>query len=543
MDIDNNNSNDPMGSDVPVVTGTKGYPFDYFDCETGKAPSTAAEAEKFWPYRHHRPLTLEPGEFDIPPDGEKMLREMTLVREGLRDFVADELVYGILDGFNELQITTPHDNQLPQFGPDIRRIIATWSNTKENQRLVYTLFHHFHRERMWLCATVDKYLYNWNMFLYPEVVTKKKKKFDTRGGWGTVARRSKSQELRKYMNCLINAQDWNISTTKTSSAECENHYSEVSYGEYYSFSHPKKDDTLFWVVTRKKASIQQINVSKTLDSYFTINYDKLMNDIIKVQEESNVNALPPAQLRQLLIMNSKIDKKNQNKLLKTNIDVENGSLSDECEVKDDNDDDDDDVDDIDDDNNKKMSAATSTKKATKNGNGKCKEKLAKKKSPPPTSPIKPASPHAKKVPRFPVQHTVTSPTPPAKSTKEQTSTETPTTSPTKILLCAVDHAKMTNYNPNSDRNYFLPGYYKKYPKCTQQCARCGDTFGIDKKVTTKSPAMCCINQFHVTIKCPHAYCTPCYGIKMGYSSIVNDTNKENESVGEYATNNFTTVNM
>jgi hypothetical protein len=143
-------------------------------------------------------------------------------------------------------------------------------------------------------------------------------------------------------------------------------------------------------------------------------------------------------------------------------------------------------------------------------------KIKNKKSPP-TSPTKKKKPPHLTSPEKPLTSPVKTPTTPV---------VTPTT-PTESNVCTADHSKATNYNPNSDRGYFLPGYYKKYPNCTQVCMRCTGVFGTDLKIGTKLPAMCCINQFHKTIKCTHAYCTPCYAIIQGYSTaVVND--KEND---------------
>jgi hypothetical protein len=409
------------------------------------------------------------------------------------------------------------------------------------------------------------------MYLYPEVPGIKKKKYDTRGGWGTVARRSKSQELRKYMSCLFNAKGWCISTTKSSNRACKNIYRPVTYGEYYDNmeNDPTKDETLFWVIT-KGTSLPRVtnnNINHHIDKYFKINYNKLMNDIIQAQEESQVHELSPAQLRQLLLGNSKLNKKNMNKLLKSNIIEEDDSSSDEDIDKDKNDDDngnndgngsDDDTvidDDDDDDNNMKMAAIKSPKKITTTNKKKNIDKIVKKKNPPLTSTIKPRSPIAKKVPRFPVkprettkQSATTTKVPTTSTDPLETSTKPPATSTTDTspkvsTLCTINHTLSTNHNPNSDRNYFLPNYYKKYPNCTQQCKRCTKIFGQDMKITTKTPAMCCINQFNAAIKCNHAYCTPCYAIVMHYGTDTDKKKKAIEIEEVEATNNGSDVNL
>ena len=115
-----------------------------------------------------------------------------------------------------------------------------------------------------------------------------------------------------------------------------------------------------------------------------------------------------------------------------------------------------------------------------------KKSPTKKKESPPTTPIKPKT-LAVKVPRFAFQPpSAKSPTPPTKP---------PATTPTETNVCPLDHMLSTNLNSNSTKGYFEPAYYKKYPKCTQICARCVGKFGTEKKITTKTPAMCCINQY------------------------------------------------
>lgn len=175
----------------------------------------------------------------------------------------------------------------------------------------------------------------------------------------------------------------------------------------------------------------------------------------------------------------------------------------------------------------------------------------KKKQSPPTTPIKPKT-LAAKVPRFAFQPPAAkSPTPPApaKSTKHPakstisaaTSTKPPSTTRTETNLCTLDHMLSLNHSSNSTKSYFEPAYYRKYPKCTQICARCQGKFGTEKKITTKTSAMCCINQFHKSIKCSHAFCTPCYAIKMGYCiDPLDDEDKEN--AGEEAANNEEATN-
>ena len=112
-----------------------------------------------------------------------------------------------------------------------------------------------------------------------------------------------------------------ISTTKSARKESSHYYTVVTYGQYYNqiVNHPKKDKTLFYVVTKKTImTTQRITLGKNLDSFFNINYNKLMNDITNAQEQSQNYTLPPDVLRDLVVGNSKLNKNKLNKLLKMN---------------------------------------------------------------------------------------------------------------------------------------------------------------------------------------------------------------------------------
>ena len=152
----------------------------------------------------------------------------------------------------------PIDNQFPQFGPDIKKIIISWKPTIINQRNVYIIFHSFHKSREWLSATIDKWLNHWHMYLLMDTISTKENNAklykDARGGFGTVARRAKAQTIRKYMNYIMQAQQWSISTTKSSSSRSRYDYLPFTYGMYdnYKPDHVHYDRTKFYYVTKKK---------------------------------------------------------------------------------------------------------------------------------------------------------------------------------------------------------------------------------------------------------------------------------------------------
>ena len=97
-----------------------GYPMNYFNPKTGKGPTTATEAAKWWPYRHDRPLKRTNAIDDVP-DGIKMINEISQTRDSLRDYIIKELEQNFINNFKMLKITMTENNQTPQYGPDIKK--------------------------------------------------------------------------------------------------------------------------------------------------------------------------------------------------------------------------------------------------------------------------------------------------------------------------------------------------------------------------------------------------------------------------------------
>jgi hypothetical protein len=161
----------------------------------------------------------------------------------------------------------PLDNQQPQFGNDVKKIITHWENNIINQRLVYQIFHQFHKPRQWLSATIDQYLATNNMFLLPPPKAGKTY-VDVRGGFGTVARRSKAQTLRKYMNYIMNSKGWMLSTTLTSRPGDNRNYDGVTNADHYGKSSNTENPKEFiYYVIANKTNTTKINpiVSNNLD--------------------------------------------------------------------------------------------------------------------------------------------------------------------------------------------------------------------------------------------------------------------------------------
>ena len=162
------------------------YHREYFDSATGKGPSDKATAKHWWKYRRNQPNENSATIIDTP-DGEHMLWEIEDTRTNLRKFVKDELFHMFIKKMKEHNQVVPRTLQYPRLPKDIMKILSTYDNTPENQRLVYMIFHQFHRTRTWLAKTIDAFFQNNNMRLLSNVRVENKKLYnESRGGFGTV---------------------------------------------------------------------------------------------------------------------------------------------------------------------------------------------------------------------------------------------------------------------------------------------------------------------------------------------------------------------
>ena len=90
---------------------------------------------------------------------------MNNICSDLRHHVSTELLYGITACCRTLNITMPSNNQYPILHKDMMEIISVWTaNTQLYQRLIYMIFHQFHKSRKWLSTVVDKFLFDSLLF-------------------------------------------------------------------------------------------------------------------------------------------------------------------------------------------------------------------------------------------------------------------------------------------------------------------------------------------------------------------------------------------
>jgi hypothetical protein len=324
--------NEPMiMGDVNVVAPIMlGYPKHFFNERTGKGPKDEFAAEQFWPYRKDRPSN----DFDmytIPPDGRKMLLEMNSIRNDLRHHVSTELLYNMILSCKELNITIPSTNQFPLLHKDMMEIISYWTASATlYQRLLYIIFHKFHKEQGWLSSVVDSFLLLNNMFIiYQPPQPGKKKVTDNRGGFGTVARRAKAQTIRKYMSFLYKHQNWMIATSFASKKNRDYHI--VTAGEFDNTitNEKKRNARLYYVVLPSTATDETTTKQNGLNKYFNMNCNMMMEQIIAKQKETGIESLPSYELKKIIIANCTINKRNLKKIVHGLIDekVNNGIIN------------------------------------------------------------------------------------------------------------------------------------------------------------------------------------------------------------------------
>lgn len=295
-----------------------GYPMNYFNTTTGKGPVDDKDAEAWWPYRHARPIN---GGFDIPPNGPNMMAEVLVVRDDLRHFVASELLHGFCENCKFHNVRMPGTNQFPMLQKDLKQIIKSWSsNTHIFQRLIYMIFHQFHKDRKWLSHVVDKFLASNNMFLIPYTAIGTKKVYaDYRGGFGVVARRAKAQTIRMYMNFLYKSQVWMIATTLSSQKNRDYNFVRGADFDPEMKTEKKRNAILYYVVTPSTdegilaAARSNTNGKKgELLDFFNLDLVTIMNEIVAMQIETGSAILPPLDLKSIIIKNYKM----KNKIMK-----------------------------------------------------------------------------------------------------------------------------------------------------------------------------------------------------------------------------------
>ena len=222
------------------------YPRNFFDRITGALPKDEEAASCLWAYRKGRQNNGSGNADMVSADGRAMLNEMKDIRESLRRFVMDEFLADMRQMARRLEMQIQSNAEVPVTPSDFKKILRWLINNPRNQKMVYDVFHKFHRDRFWIADAVDKWFEGEKMMLEGEVRIQKEngkcaKIFVTdRGGFTAIARAVKAQLVKSYMLHMLRNAGWCIATTyrktettktvytKIKLPDCKDHYYVVT---------------------------------------------------------------------------------------------------------------------------------------------------------------------------------------------------------------------------------------------------------------------------------------------------------------------------
>ena len=222
------------------------YPRNFFDRATGALPKDEEAASCLWAYRKDRPNNGSGNADMVSADGGAMLNEMKDIRGSLRSFVMDEFLADMHQIARCSGTQIQSNAEVPVTPSDFKKILRWLINSRRNQKMVYDVFHKFHRDRFWMANAVDKWFKREKMMLEGEVRIQKEngkcaKFFATyRGGFTAVAQAVKAQLVKSYMLHMLRNAGWCIATTyrktettktvytKIKLPDCKEHYYVVT---------------------------------------------------------------------------------------------------------------------------------------------------------------------------------------------------------------------------------------------------------------------------------------------------------------------------
>ena len=248
------------------------YPRDFFHPVSGASPKDEAAAALLWPYQKERPAK---GVAETETaDGAHMMEEIEEIRSSLRNYIMEAYMEGVREAAKKNKLTTPETNVTPVTPKDMNKILNSLPCTPENGKLVYLVFHEFHRDRNWLSHAVDLWFIDQKMKLLPAVVHHEEGKKPTkayrsdRGGFGVVARQAKSQALGRMMQPMLKKAGWCIATTKHTSTKTALHYKELQIS--MDGDKQKTAGATCYVVTEDKKKADIVGKSSATEKVFVI---------------------------------------------------------------------------------------------------------------------------------------------------------------------------------------------------------------------------------------------------------------------------------
>ena len=132
-------------------------------------PKDEEAASCLWAYRKGRPNNGSGNADMVSVDGAAMLNEMKEIRESLRRFVMDEFLADMRQMASRSGMQIQSNAEVPVTPSDFKNILQWLINNPRNQKMVYDVFHKFHRDRFWIADVVDKWFEREKMMLEGEV--------------------------------------------------------------------------------------------------------------------------------------------------------------------------------------------------------------------------------------------------------------------------------------------------------------------------------------------------------------------------------------
>ena len=145
------------------------YPRNSFDRIAGALPKDEEAASCLWAYRKCRPNNGSGNADMVSADSAAMLNEMKEIRENLRRFIMDECLADMRQMASRSGMHIQPNAEVPVTPSDFKKILQWLINNPRNQKMVYDVFHKFHRDRFWIAYAVDKWFEREKMMLEGEV--------------------------------------------------------------------------------------------------------------------------------------------------------------------------------------------------------------------------------------------------------------------------------------------------------------------------------------------------------------------------------------
>lgn len=194
------------------------YPRAYFDINTGKGPQTPEDAMFWWPHRKKRPATADCIDTE-PFNGDAMINEVKEVRHRLRQYTEEKYLDCVRELAYKHNVTLADTNGRAIMKMDMRNAIVLLPNNPESHRIVFEVFHEFHRDRSWSSTVIDEWLEINNAILAPrppeEELEDKRFHTNQRGGFSVVVRQIKSDLVGGFMKKLYRENGWCITTSNS----------------------------------------------------------------------------------------------------------------------------------------------------------------------------------------------------------------------------------------------------------------------------------------------------------------------------------------